>query len=830
MSQFKVGDVVQRVKLPHYVGVVVKLPEMWGDDKKQSYIVAPIGKKRNDTFFAEDLKPYPYTLPTRSCAPIHSPGDLITLSLSDCYGHFGDDTFYIGPREDIRIIDGCWFYPYINWEDRQTYYGSYEWGDRVKKVVKPKLKIGDFVRLAGKASSPVVKIIYDRPYKTHVYTLENELFISETRLAEFVFDEKDKSWSHKDVKPVAKAIEKAVTTDDIKVGDVVLDRRVDCSRQLGVVIRAEHPRYTVNWLNQDCVEKLVYRGSLQLHPYKPVISASYGRKHNTVLVTASPEEFYQVGPPSEVKEIDGRCYYQYINLNTEEIKYGVHGWRLLQTVLTPKFNIGDKVVLTSALDIKLITAVSFDIPTKKFSYCVNEGWGYILEEHLSTFKKQGDTWYHPSVLKQKEKIAVDTETVDLTSDPFTNEVIDYAFGPATKETIVVTNPELAKKISGCKDSTGSVFVFGKEEFVGEPFNQTAHKIESFSNIYDQIKKDFVENPSKIVVDPKAYKEQVNKTLDSIEEKGSVLSSNPTLTVTVNGKERVFEPAFKDLWRDTETTDLTSDPFTGLSNQFIESCLEKDLWVPAHKIGPGIGDPKTIAKLELSAPSTNEYSDTFFNKHDQIEKAITSELLGKDTWDLTEKDLKTCFEECSIKRADRKKWAEEFGKSVANHYDNAMRLQQFMQSKNAQVKVILAENSVKDTEPTGVKMNLSPVNARVIRLQSVQLLNSLSKELFTKSFSEFTVANEPNKFKILGNIVDHKVPPALALSLAGFSCKYGLAKAPASVKPVLEVLQKEFTDESQAMLTHAKWQVVKLVATDIISSFVSLVQEHLENDI
>ena len=128
------------------------------------------------------------------------------------------------------------------------------------------------------------------------------------------------------------------------------------------------------------------------------------------------------------------------------------------------------------------------------------------------------------------------------------------------------------------------------------------------------------------------------------------------------------------------------------------------------------------------------------------------------------------------------------------------------------------------------MNLSPVNARVIRLQSVQLLNSLSKELFTKSFSESTVANEPNKFKILGNIVDHKVPPALALSLAGFSCKYGLAKAPASVKPVLEVLQKEFTDESQAMLTHAKWQVVKLVATDIISSFVSLVQEHLENDI
>ena len=220
MSQFKVGDVVQRVKLPHYVGVVVKLPEMWGDDKKQSYIVAPIGKKRNDTFFAEDLKPYPYKTIPASGIPVRTTGDLVTFSLPDSYGHNYDDTFYVGPREDMRVVDDVWLYPYINWEDRQTYYGSSHWSE-VKKVVKPKLKIGDFVRLAGKASSPVVKIIYDRPYKTHIYTLENELFVSETRLTEFVFDEKDKSWSHKDVKPVAKAIEKTVSTDDIKVGDVV---------------------------------------------------------------------------------------------------------------------------------------------------------------------------------------------------------------------------------------------------------------------------------------------------------------------------------------------------------------------------------------------------------------------------------------------------------------------------------------------------------------------------------------------------------------------------------------------------------------------------------
>jgi len=837
MSQFKVGDVVQRVKLPHYVGVVVKLPEMWGDDKKQSYIVATITsitKKCNETFFAEDLKPYAYGVPNDNLYLEYTTGDLVTFSVKSSSGYCSEETFYVGPRENCRCVNGLWYYPFINWEDGETYYGSRYWGD-VKKVVKPKLKIGDFVRLAGKVSSPVVKITYDRPYKTHVYTLENELFISETRLAEFVFDEKDKSWSHKDVKPVAKTIEKPESADDLKVGDVVQDRRVDNGDGIGVVLKAEYPRYTVNWVvidnaTADWAEKLVYRDNLKSYFHKSVRNTSDGRKVNCVLGvnTAKGKEFYQIAA-SEVKVIDGTWYYPYVNLQTSELRYGRYYWKDPDERLYPEFKLGDKLVLTSALDIKLITAVSFDIPTKKFSYCVNEGWGYILEEHLSTFKKQGDTWYHPSVLEQKEKIVVDTETVDLTSDPFTNEVIDYAFGPATKETIVVTNPELAKKISGCKDSTGSVFVFGKEEFVGEPFNQTAHKIESFSNIYDQIKKDFVENPSKygppIVVDPKAYKEQV-KTLDSIEEKGSVLSSNPTLTVTVNGKERVFEPAFKDLWRDTETTDLTSDPFTGLSNQFIESCLEKDLWVPAHKIGPGIGDPKTIAKLELSAPSTNEYSDTFFNKHDQIEKAITSELLGKDTWDLTEKDLKTCFEECSIKRADRKKWAEEFGKSVANHYDNAMRLQQFMQSKNAQVKVILAENSVKDTEPKGVKMNLSPVNARVIRLRSVRLLDSLSKKFFLERFPD-DVAN----FKIVGNLIDSKVPAALVLSLAGFSCKYGLPKAPTDIKPIVETLQKEFTEESQAMLTNAQLGVLKLIGDEVIASLISLVKEHVtDNDI
>ena len=124
------------------------------------------------------------------------------------------------------------------------------------------------------------------------------------------------------------------------------------------------------------------------------------------------------------------------------------------------------------------------------------------------------------------------------------------------------------------------------------------------------------------------------------------------------------------------------------------------------------------------------------------------------------------------------------------------------------------------------MNLSPVNARVIRLRSVRLLDSLSKKFFLERFPD-----DVTNFKIVGNLIDSKVPAALVLSLASFSCKYGLPKAPTSIKPIVETLQKEFTEESEAMLTNAQLGVLKLIGDEVISSLVSLVKEHVaDNDI
>lgn len=721
MSQFKVGDVVQQVKSPHYVGVVVKLPEMWGDDKKQSYIVAPIGKKRNDTFFAEDLKPYPYkTIPASGC-PVRTTGDLVTFSLPDSYGHNYDDTFYVGPREDMRVVDGCWLYPYINWEDRQTYYGSSHWGD-VKKVVKPKLKIGDFVRLAGKASSPVVKITYDRPYKTHVYTLENELFVSETRLAEFIFDEKDKSWGHKDVKPVAKVIEKTVSTNDIKVGDVVLDRRVDCSKQLGIVIRAEHPRYTVNWLDQDCVEKLVYRGSLQLHLHNSTPNDIAYRRPNSVLVvqTGTGKEFYQIGT-SEAKIIDGTWYFPYVNLHTTELRYGNFHYKHFEEVLTPKFKLGDLIAWYASCEPFPIVSIDFNSVDREFLYELKEGHR-VTESALRLFVQAQD-----KVWRCELDLPPNSE-----SKPYKAAYeISYVSSPAVKPTVLVTNPESAKKLSDCKDNMGNVFVFGKEEFVGK----------------------------------------LNKGGDSF-------SDYSDCQISTADHEKLKEK-------------FGEDSLAALTKLIAEKCK--------IKIGLGVGNVAAISKLDLS--------DT-----------------EKEKEDFSKKLAETTF------------YAGAFGKSVADSYRNAISLQQLAQLKNAHhsvincygipIKELLAAISVKDTEPKGVKMNLSPVNARVIRLRSVRLLDSLSKKFFLERFPD-----DVTNFKIVGNLIDSKVPAALVLSLASFSCKYGLPKAPTSIKPIVETLQKEFTEESEAMLTNAQLGVLKLIGDEVISSLVSLVKEHVaDNDV
>lgn len=692
MSQFKVGDVVQQVKSPHYVGVVVKLPEMWGDNKRQSYVVAPIGKKRNDTFFAEDLEPYPYKIPTITTSiPAHTTGDLVTFSLPNSYGHICDDTFYVGPKADIRVIDGCWFYPYINWEDRKTYYGGSYWSD-IKKVVKPKLKIGDFVRLAGKASSPVVKIIYDRPYETHVYTLENELFVSEKRLAEFVFDEKYKSWSHKDVKPVAKPTEKPELADDIKVGDVVQDCRVGNGAGLGVVLKAEYPRYTVNWVVIDNVaadwaEKLVYRDNLKRYFHGSIRNTNDGRKVNCVLgvSTAKGKEFYQIAA-SEVKVIDGTWYYPYVNLQTSELRYGSYYWKDPEERLYPEFKLGDLIAWYASCEPIPIVRIDFNSVDKEFLYEL-KGGHRVAESALKLFVQAENKVY------RKE----DCETADLTSAPIKRFDISYVSSPAVKTTALVTNPELAKKINDGKDSTGNVFVFGKEEYVGNFFNYTS-----------------------------------------------------------------------------------------------------------HKIGPGIGDPKIVAKLDLPEPDPS------------VKTCVKQIKEWMERWSAVAEynnPYVACIEYANDRIAKTLLETRKIHENVISNY-------------GMPIKDILAENSVKDTEPTGVKMNLSPVNARVVRLRSVRLLDSLSKKFFLERFPD-DVAN----FKIVGNLIDSKVPAALVLSLAGFSCKYGLPKAPTDIKPIVETLQKEFTEESQAMLTNSQLGVLKLIGDEVIASLISLVKEHVtDNDI
>lgn len=744
MSQFKVGDVVQQINEPHSVGVVVKIGRRWLVHRwEPDYIVAKLETARYDNYFAEQIQAYAYKTVNKDDYTKHQTGDLITFHRKSSSGYPYLNTYYVGPKEDIRIIDDITFYPYINWEDHNVYYATYDWTG-IQEIVKPKLQIGALVTIGSDKAFPIVKIVYDRPYETHVYTLENGSNISGKNLNNYDWNRETNSWHHKDVKPVVEPVKEVITEKQFKVGDVVRDCAVSQDKKVGIVTDIENEQYTVNWVSLDggsiaaefdWLETLTHRDSLKVYPYSLVPNCTDGRAPYTVLVveTGMETEFYQV-LPLDIITIDGTCYYPYADLQANKLRYGPYHWKNPKTRIVPKFKIG-QLIDDRACAAEPIRWIGYDIKTEQFIYRCGTGNSEDLELHESTITKYA--LGSDNILYSSDKMRLKAQerkkiAADLNAGPLKYFEVSYVDNPATKQTVLVTNPELAKKISGCKDSTGSVFVFGKEEFVG---------------------------------DPKAYKEQVNKTASATAPKPF---SNKVLEKPIldNKVLDVYDDALGKFYI------LQEAKIVGSTDKILNS----DYWAEKCKveIGVGVGNVAALSKLELSAPSTNEYSDTFFNKHDQIEKTITSELLKQD----------------------------------------------------AHIRNIFIENSVKDTEPKGVKMNLSPVNARVIRLRSVRLLDSLSKKFFLERFPD-DVAN----FKIVGNLIDSKVPAALVLSLAGFSCKYGLPKAPTDIKPIVETLQKEFTEESQAMLTNSQLGVLKLIGDEVIASLISLVKEHVtDNDV
>lgn len=733
MSTFKVGDVVQQIKEPRSVGVVVKIGKMWLVDRwEPDYVVAKLEATKSDNYLGCHLQAYAYRTHNEGIYTKHQTGNLVTFHRKSSSGYPYIETYYVGPKKDIRIIDGITFYPYINWEDHNVYYASYDWTG-IQEIVKPKLQIGILVKIGSDKASPIVKIVYDRPYETHVYTLENGSNISGKNLNNYDWDRETNSWQHKDVKPVVEPVKEVTTEKQFKVGDVVQDRRIGCNNQVGVVTKAEHPRYTVNWVDKDIVDKIVYWDSLKPHPYKSAPNDTANRRPNSVLVvqTDTGEQFYQVGA-SEIKQIDGPWVYPYINLQTSELKYGRYYWKEPKEVLHPKFDIGDKVAWYAAYEPFPIVSIDFNVADREFLYQLKEGHK-VAESALKLFVQTQDKVYRGTSYFKTPKTY--------------KAAYDIGYGDSA---VNLLEPQ---SDNGKTDSEDSIL-------------------------------------------GKSYLLQKAKTVDNIEEKGSVLSSNPTLTVTVNGKEKVFEPAFKDLWREQWPAVAEYD------NSYVESIVYANSYITKELLEPKKPARKTNACIK---EKDCVYGTSYLK---DCEK-------GSLAYDKEEDKL-----------AATKEFASAFGESVANHYANAMRLQQLAQLKNAQVKVILAENSVKDTEPKGVKMTLSPVNARVIRLRSVRLLDSLSKKFFLERFPD-----DVSNFKIVGNLIDSKVPAALVLSLAGFSCKYGLPKAPTDIKPIVETLQKEFTEESQAMLTNSQLGVLKLIGDEVIASLISLVKEHVtDNDI
>ena len=129
-----------------------------------------------------------------------------------------------------------------------------------------------------------------------------------------------------------------------------------------------------------------------------------------------------------------------------------------------------------------------------------------------------------------------------------------------------------------------------------------------------------------------------------------------------------------------------------------------------------------------------------------------------------------------------------------------------------------------TENTTSKLVLSPVNARALRIALVSKI----KDLTTSLREQIPTTESAAIISILDRIFEADLPDALVLaSLPWLVETFGKGQVPAKIKPVVDVLCKEFMEEGEAMAKHGGLNLVKGVVNPYLTALYGIIQDYAQ---
>jgi len=140
-----------------------------------------------------------------------------------------------------------------------------------------------------------------------------------------------------------------------------------------------------------------------------------------------------------------------------------------------------------------------------------------------------------------------------------------------------------------------------------------------------------------------------------------------------------------------------------------------------------------------------------------------------------------------------------------------------------------EKDIPMAQPNSVgapkSLTLSPVNARVLRIQSIKFIKSATKKLVEEKLPE---DQRVGVMKLLGEVLDRDIPDAVILSaVAWLTDIAGPAIIPNRLQSVSATLVDEFKQEGEALIKSSGVDLVKELAGPLLLSFYSMAEKYFE---
>lgn len=128
-------------------------------------------------------------------------------------------------------------------------------------------------------------------------------------------------------------------------------------------------------------------------------------------------------------------------------------------------------------------------------------------------------------------------------------------------------------------------------------------------------------------------------------------------------------------------------------------------------------------------------------------------------------------------------------------------------------------------PTPKTLTLSPTNARVVRMQAIKLIKSLTKKFVETKLPE---TERIGVMKFVADILDRDIPDAVVLSLAAWlTDTIGPSVIPAKFLDVSKTISLEFRQEGEAIAKSTGVDMLKEVGGPMVMALWGMVEKYVE---